>query len=45
ADVQAVLAAQFMPTDSFRIPFTVTFVQTATKLVVFDSGNGIVPLR
>ncbi|MDN3564945.1 MBL fold metallo-hydrolase [Paeniroseomonas aquatica] len=43
ADVQAVLAAQFLPTDSFRIPFTVTFVQTPTKLVVFDSGNGITP--
>ena len=37
------LAAQFLPTDSFRIPFTVTFVQTPTKLVVFDSGNGITP--
>ena len=43
ADVQAVLAAQFLPTDSFRIPFTVTFVQTPTKLVAFDSGNGITP--
>lgn len=43
ADVQAVLAGQFLPTDSFRIPFTVTFVQTPTKLVVFDSGAGITP--
>jgi glyoxylase-like metal-dependent hydrolase (beta-lactamase superfamily II) len=43
AEVQAVLAEQFMPTDSLRIPFTITFVQTATKLVVFDAGNGVTP--
>jgi glyoxylase-like metal-dependent hydrolase (beta-lactamase superfamily II) len=43
AEVQAVLAESFLPTDSFRIPFTVTFVQTPTHLVAFDAGNGVTP--
>ena len=43
ADVQKVLAGRFMPTESFRIPFTVTFVQMPSKLVVFDAGNGMTP--
>jgi glyoxylase-like metal-dependent hydrolase (beta-lactamase superfamily II) len=42
-DVQKVLAESFMPTETIRIPFTVTFVQTPTKLVVFDAGNGVTP--
>ena len=40
ADVQAVLAEGFMPTDTFTIPFTVTFVETPQGLVVFDAGTG-----
>lgn len=42
-EVQKVLAESFMPTDTIRIPFTVTFVDTGSKLVVFDSGNGVTP--
>ena len=42
-EVQKVLAESFMPTDSIRIPFTVTFLDTGSKLVVFDSGNGVTP--
>ena len=41
ADVQAVLAESFLPTDSFTIPFTLTVVDTGRHLVVFDSGNGV----
>lgn len=40
ADVQAVLAESFLPTDTFTIPFTVTFVETPQGLVVFDAGTG-----
>jgi len=43
ADVQKVLADSFLPTDKLRIPFTITFVQTPTHLVVFDAGNGVTP--
>jgi glyoxylase-like metal-dependent hydrolase (beta-lactamase superfamily II) len=43
ADVQKVLADSFLPTDKFRIPFTVTFVETPAALVVFDAGNGVTP--
>ncbi len=43
ADVQKVLAENFLPTDKFRIPFTITFVQTPTHFVVFDTGNGVTP--
>ncbi|MBL6080196.1 MBL fold metallo-hydrolase [Belnapia sp. T18] len=43
AEVQKVLAESFLPTDSFRIPFTVTFLDTGSRLVVFDSGNGVLP--
>jgi glyoxylase-like metal-dependent hydrolase (beta-lactamase superfamily II) len=32
-----------MPTESIRIPFTVTFLDTGSRLVVFDSGNGALP--
>ena len=34
-DVQKVLAESFLPTDRFRIPFTVTFVETPSQLIVF----------
>ena len=42
-EVQKVLAESFLPTDSIRIPFTVTFLDTGSKLVVFDAGNGVTP--
>ena len=40
-EVQKVLAESFLPTDSVRIPFTITFVDTGRQLVVFDTGNGV----
>lgn len=40
-EVQKVLAEAFMPVDTIRIPFTVTFVDTGRQLVVFDTGNGV----
>lgn len=40
AEVQAVLAESFLPTDTLSIPFTVTFVETPQGLVVFDAGTG-----
>jgi glyoxylase-like metal-dependent hydrolase (beta-lactamase superfamily II) len=40
AEVQRVLAESFLPTDSFTIPFTVTFVDTGRQLVAFDAGTG-----
>jgi glyoxylase-like metal-dependent hydrolase (beta-lactamase superfamily II) len=42
-EVQKVLAESFMPTDTLRIPFTVTFVDTGSRLIVFDTGNGETP--
>ncbi len=39
-DVQRVLAESFLPTDTFRIPFTLTCVETPAGLVLFDTGNG-----
>ncbi len=42
-EVQKVLAESFLPTDSIRIPFTVTFLDTGSRLVAFDSGNGVLP--
>lgn len=42
-EVQKVLAESFMPTDTLRIPFTVTFVDTGSRLIVFDTGNGVTP--
>lgn len=38
-EVQAVLAANFMPADTLTVPFTMTFVTTPAGLVVFDAGN------
>lgn len=40
ADVQAVLGAAFMPTDKFTIPFTTLVVNTGSKLILIDTGNG-----
>ncbi|MBK1658656.1 MBL fold metallo-hydrolase [Paracraurococcus ruber] len=42
-DVQRVLAESFLSTTTYRIPFTVTFVETPRGLVVFDAGNGVTP--
>ncbi|WP_376087434.1 MBL fold metallo-hydrolase [Roseomonas sp. CCTCC AB2023176] len=39
-EVQRVLAESYLPTDSFRIPFTLTCVETPRGIVLFDSGNG-----
>ncbi|OYW10096.1 MAG: MBL fold metallo-hydrolase [Rhodospirillales bacterium 12-71-4] len=38
--VQAVLAESFLPTDTLRIPFTLTCLETPRGLVLFDTGNG-----
>lgn len=43
ADVQRVLADNFLPTDNLVIPFTITVVDTGRQLVFFDSGNGVTP--
>jgi len=40
-EVQKVLAESLLPTDTLRIPFTITFVETPAGLVVFDAGNGV----
>ena len=42
-EVKQVLAESFLTGDSFRIPFTVTFVDTGSALVAFDTGNGVTP--
>ncbi|MDO9708561.1 MBL fold metallo-hydrolase [Paracraurococcus lichenis] len=42
-EVQKVLAESFLSTTTYRIPFTVTFVETPRGLVVFDAGNGVTP--
>ncbi|WP_165838696.1 MBL fold metallo-hydrolase [Roseicella frigidaeris] len=41
--VQALLAESFLPTERYRIPFTVTFLDTGRQLVAFDTGNGVTP--
>ncbi len=38
--VQAVLAESAMPGDKLRIPFTTTVINTGSKLVLIDTGNG-----
>lgn len=40
ADVQGALAAVFQPTDTLSIPFTATVLNTGTRLVMIDAGNG-----
>ena len=42
-EVQKVLAEAFLPTETLRIPFTVTFVDTGRQLIAFDAGNGVTP--
>ena len=39
-EVRAVLAESMLPTDHYLGPYTVTFLQTADKLVMFDTGTG-----
>ncbi len=39
-EVQAALTARMQPADTLTIPFTLTFVETPTGLVVFDAGTG-----
>ncbi|WP_439594311.1 MBL fold metallo-hydrolase [Falsiroseomonas sp.] len=43
AEVQRVLAESFLPTETFRIPFTLTCLETPNGLVLFDTGNGAQP--
>lgn len=38
--VQAVLAESFLPTDTLRIPFTLTCLETPRGITLFDTGNG-----
>ncbi len=39
-EVQAALRERMQPADTLTIPFTITFVETPTGLVVFDAGTG-----
>ncbi len=39
-EVQAALSERMQPADTLTIPFTLTFVETPTGLVVFDAGTG-----
>jgi len=39
-DVKAALGAAFLPTDKMTIPFTTLVVNTGSKLVLLDTGNG-----
>ncbi|MDB5380019.1 MAG: Glyoxylase, beta-lactamase superfamily [Rubritepida sp.] len=39
AEVQAVLASNFMAADTLTVPFTMTFVTTPAGIVAFDAGN------
>jgi len=43
AEVQGILAENFMATDTLAVPFTITFAQKDATLVVFDAGNGVTP--
>jgi len=42
-EVQRTLAESFLPTDTFRIPFTAPLVDTGRHLVLIDTGNGAQP--
>lgn len=39
-EVKSALAAEFLPTDKFVVPFTTLVVNTGGKLVLLDTGNG-----
>lgn len=40
ADVQAVLAESSLAGDKLRIPFTTSVINTGSKLIMIDAGNG-----
>ena len=40
AEVRAALTAAFLPSDKMTIPFTTLVVNTGSKLVLLDTGNG-----
>ena len=40
ADVRQALSAAFLPSDKMTIPFTTLVVNTGSKLVLLDTGNG-----
>ncbi|MSP03251.1 MAG: MBL fold metallo-hydrolase [Acetobacteraceae bacterium] len=40
ADVKQALAAAFLPSDKMTIPFTTLVVNSGSKLVLLDTGNG-----
>ena len=40
ADLQKTLAGRFLPTDKLTISFTTLVVNTGSKLVLLDTGNG-----
>lgn len=40
AAVEAALQAAFLPVDALRIPYTVTFLETADGIIAFDAGTG-----
>ncbi len=39
-ELQKAMAANFLPTDRFPMPFTTLVVNTGSKLVLIDTGNG-----
>lgn len=39
-DVKKLLAETYLPTDRFVIPFTTVVVNTGSKLILLDTGNG-----
>lgn len=39
-EVRAVLAESFLPTDHYKGPYTITFVDTGRQLIAFDAGTG-----
>jgi glyoxylase-like metal-dependent hydrolase (beta-lactamase superfamily II) len=38
--VEAALKAAFLPTDQITIPYTVTFLESADGITIFDTGTG-----
>lgn len=42
-EVQRTLAESFLPTDSYRVPFTAPLVEAGRHLVLVDTGNGAQP--
>jgi glyoxylase-like metal-dependent hydrolase (beta-lactamase superfamily II) len=44
-EINKALEAQFMPTGKLVAPFNITLVNTGSKLVLIDTGNGVNPQR